>query len=89
MANYLKFDIYDLQLDNLVTDSDLRKLLLATANRSILVIEDIDCSVDLPGRRHGDGRKQPDVQVGDLLMYLPLLFYPISTYLIAIICYVC
>ncbi|XP_014508118.1 AAA-ATPase At3g50940 [Vigna radiata var. radiata] len=63
MANYLKFDIYDLQLDNLVTDSDLRKLLLATANRSILVIEDIDCSVDLPGRRHGEGRKQPNVQL--------------------------
>ncbi|KAG4401730.1 hypothetical protein GLYMA_02G053466v4 [Glycine max] len=64
MANYLKFDIYDLQLDNLVTDSDLRKLLLATENRSILVIEDIDCStVDLPGPRHGDGRKQPDVQL--------------------------
>lgn len=80
MANYLKFDIYDLQLDNLVTDSDLRKLLLATENRSILVIEDIDCStVDLPGPRHGDGRKQPDVQVGHL-KYLPLLCYPTSTY---------
>ena len=65
MANYLKFDIYDLQLANIVRDSDLRKLLLATANRSILVIEDIDCSVDLPERRHGDGRKQIDVQVGD------------------------
>lgn len=65
MANYLKFDIYDLQLVNIVRDSDLRKLLLATANRSILVIEDIDCSVDLPDRRHGDGRKQSDVQVGN------------------------
>ncbi|RYQ80042.1 hypothetical protein Ahy_Scaffold1g106718 isoform E [Arachis hypogaea] len=68
MANYLKFDIYDLQLANIVRDSDLRKLLLATANRSILVIEDIDCSVDLPERRHVDhhhhhGRKQTDVQV--------------------------
>ncbi|KAL9328785.1 hypothetical protein ACSQ67_003788 [Phaseolus vulgaris] len=60
MANYLKFDIFDLQLGNIVRDSDLRKLLLATANRSILVIEDIDCSVDLPERRHGDGRKQTD-----------------------------
>ncbi|XP_054825798.1 AAA-ATPase At5g17760-like isoform X3 [Prosopis cineraria] len=57
MANYLKFDIYDLQLENIARDSDLRKLLLATANRSILVIEDIDCSVDLPERRHGEGRK--------------------------------
>ncbi|XP_019421845.1 PREDICTED: AAA-ATPase At5g17760-like isoform X1 [Lupinus angustifolius] len=64
MANYLKFDIYDLQLVNIVRDSDLRNLLLATANRSILVIEDIDCTVDLPNRRHGDGRKQSDVQVG-------------------------
>lgn len=63
MANYLKFDIYDLQLVNIVRDSDLRKLLLATANRSILVIEDIDCSVDLPDRRHGDGRKQSDIQL--------------------------
>lgn len=65
MANYLKFDVYDLQLANIFRDSDLRKLLLATANRSILVIEDIDCSVDLPDRiRHADGRKQvPDVQL--------------------------
>lgn len=64
MANYLKFDIFDLQLGNIVRDSDLRKLLLATANRSILVIEDIDCSVDIPERRHGDhGRKQTDVQL--------------------------
>ncbi|XWS33798.1 hypothetical protein CRYUN_Cryun22dG0113600 [Craigia yunnanensis] len=63
MANYLKFDVYDLQLANIMRDSDLRKLLLATGNRSILVIEDIDCSVDLPDRRHGDGRKQPDHHV--------------------------
>ncbi|XP_047966319.1 AAA-ATPase At5g17750-like [Salvia hispanica] len=51
MANYLKFDIYDLELTNVRRDSDLRKLLLRTANRSILVIEDIDCTVDLPDRK--------------------------------------
>ncbi|KAK1373483.1 Protein hyper-sensitivity-related 4 [Heracleum sosnowskyi] len=50
MANYLKFDIYDLQLMNVKHDAGLRKLLLGTANRSILVIEDIDCSVELPDR---------------------------------------
>lgn len=63
IANYLKFDIYDLQLANIYRDSDLRKLLLGTANRSILVIEDIDCSVDIPDRicvAVGDGRKQGD-----------------------------
>lgn len=52
IANYLKFDIYDLQLMNVKHDSGLRKLLLATANRSILVIEDIDCSVELPDRHN-------------------------------------
>ncbi|KAL3583524.1 hypothetical protein D5086_014585 [Populus alba] len=73
MANYLRFDVYDLQLANIMRDSDLRKLLLATGNRSILVIEDIDCSVDLPDRRQapgdGDGRKQHDVQVYTRVKY--------------------
>lgn len=60
MANYLKFDIYDLELASIKRDSDLRRLLLRTANRSILVIEDIDCSVELPDRKgpskHPEGR---------------------------------
>ncbi|KAL2520539.1 P-loop containing nucleoside triphosphate hydrolase superfamily protein [Forsythia ovata] len=62
MANYLKFDIYDLELTNVKRDSDLRKLLLRTANRSILVIEDIDCSVELPDRKElmcADGHGRP------------------------------
>ncbi|KAA8531914.1 hypothetical protein F0562_006369 [Nyssa sinensis] len=46
MANYLKFDIYDLELTNVFSDSELRNILLATSNRSILVIEDIDCSME-------------------------------------------
>lgn len=50
IANYLKFDIFDLELTNVRNNSDLRKLLLRTANRSVLVIEDIDCSVKLPNR---------------------------------------
>ncbi|KAA8547409.1 hypothetical protein F0562_003727 [Nyssa sinensis] len=67
MANYLRFDVYDLQLGNLRHDSDLRKLLLGTANKSILVIEDVDCTVDLPDRQtkssgDGNGRKR-DVQL--------------------------
>ncbi|CAI9276514.1 unnamed protein product [Lactuca saligna] len=51
MANYLKFDIYDLQLMNVGSDSSLKKLMLRTSNRSILVIEDIDCSIQLPDRK--------------------------------------
>ncbi|CAI0418638.1 unnamed protein product [Linum tenue] len=44
MANYLKFDIYDLELSSVYSNSDLKRVLLSTSNRSILVIEDIDCS---------------------------------------------
>ncbi|KAL1810157.1 hypothetical protein ACET3Z_027147 [Daucus carota] len=50
MANYLKFDIYDLELTDLRRNSELRKLLIATANRSILVVEDIDCNIELQDR---------------------------------------
>lgn len=50
MANYLNFDIYDLELTELWCNSDLRKLLIATANRSILVVEDIDCTIELQDR---------------------------------------
>ncbi|KAL5722834.1 hypothetical protein ACHQM5_006305 [Ranunculus cassubicifolius] len=46
MANYLNFDIYDLELTSLRGNSDFRRLLVSTKNQSILVIEDMDCSVD-------------------------------------------
>ncbi|CAN0875016.1 AAA-ATPase At3g50940 [Linum grandiflorum] len=45
MANYLKFDIYDLDLKEVQCNSDLRRLLIGTGNRSILVLEDIDRTV--------------------------------------------
>ncbi|KAL4568981.1 hypothetical protein LXL04_024607 [Taraxacum kok-saghyz] len=60
MANYLKFDIYDLQLMNVGSDSSLKKLMLRTSNRSILVIEDIDCSIQLPDRKGTTFSKLPD-----------------------------
>ncbi|XP_050383147.1 AAA-ATPase At2g18193-like [Argentina anserina] len=50
MANYLKFDVYDLELTSVYDNSELRRILLSTSNRSILVIEDIDCSVDIQNR---------------------------------------
>ncbi|CAK7327387.1 unnamed protein product [Dovyalis caffra] len=52
MANYLKFDIYDLELASLTSNSELRRLLASTTNRSILVIEDIDCSIELQDRQN-------------------------------------
>ncbi|KAL6224581.1 hypothetical protein ACLB2K_003436 [Fragaria x ananassa] len=50
MANYLKFDVYDLELTSVYDNSELRRVLLSTSNRSILVVEDIDCSVQIKSR---------------------------------------
>lgn len=60
MANYLRFDIYDLHLAQVQCDSDLRRLLIGSANRSILVIEDIDCNVGLKSREYHDGEFEDD-----------------------------
>ncbi|GLT39757.1 hypothetical protein SLA2020_139320 [Shorea laevis] len=51
MANYLCYDVYDLELTKVTDNSELRALLIQTTNRSIIVIEDIDCSVDLTAER--------------------------------------
>ncbi|GAB2234273.1 hypothetical protein Drorol1_Dr00003519 [Drosera rotundifolia] len=60
MANYLKFHIYDLQL-TFLRNNDLRSLMVSTANRSILLIEDIDCSIESKNRQargeHDDDSK--------------------------------
>jgi chaperone BCS1 len=53
MANYLNFDIYDLELTELRANSELRRLLISMANRSILVVEDIDCTIEFQDRAAG------------------------------------
>ena len=54
MANHLKFDIYDLDLRKVYGNSSFRKSLTNTANRSIIVIEDIDCSIKFHNREKYD-----------------------------------
>lgn len=51
MANYLGYDIYDLELTEVSTNSELRKLLMKTTSKSIIVIEDIDCSINFTNRK--------------------------------------
>ncbi|KAK1282318.1 hypothetical protein QJS10_CPB22g01180 [Acorus calamus] len=51
IANYMDYDIYDLELTAVKDNSALRKLLIETTSKSIIVIEDIDCSLDLSGNR--------------------------------------
>ncbi|KAE8664255.1 putative ubiquitin-conjugating enzyme E2 16 [Hibiscus syriacus] len=47
IANYLSYNVYDLQFQSVRNDADLRRLLTSTTNRSILLIEDIDCSTKI------------------------------------------
>ncbi|CAI0399136.1 unnamed protein product [Linum tenue] len=51
MANLLNYDVYDLELTAVKDNTELRKLLIETTSKSIIVIEDIDCSLDLTGQR--------------------------------------
>lgn len=53
MANYLKFDVYDLELSSMRGNADFRRMLVSTNNRSIIVIEDIDCTIQLHNRDDG------------------------------------
>ncbi|KAK4394299.1 AAA-ATPase ASD, mitochondrial [Sesamum angolense] len=62
MANLLKYDVYDLELTAVKDNTELRKLLIDTASKSIIVIEDIDCSLDLTGQRE---KKKADKKKGD------------------------
>ena len=54
MANHLRFDIYDLELTAVQSNSDLRMLLVGISSRSILVVEDIDCTIRLQQREGGE-----------------------------------
>ncbi|KAL1548887.1 AAA-ATPase-like protein [Salvia divinorum] len=61
MANFLGYDIYDLELTEVNTNSELRKLLMKTNSKSIIVIEDIDCSINLANRNKGGRNNGYDV----------------------------
>ncbi|EOA30513.1 hypothetical protein CARUB_v10013636mg [Capsella rubella] len=61
IANHMKYNIYDLQIQSVRDDGELRKILTATKNRSILLIEDIDCGADSSHRR--ETSKEEDVKL--------------------------
>lgn len=58
IANLLGYDIYDLELTAVKDNTELRKLLIETTSKSIIVIEDIDCSLDLTGQRKKTGEDE-------------------------------
>jgi chaperone BCS1 len=63
MANLLRYDVYDLELTHVRSNAELRRLLLRTTSKSIVVIEDIDCSLELTTTAGGGGataKPKPD-----------------------------
>ncbi|KAF8400260.1 hypothetical protein HHK36_013557 [Tetracentron sinense] len=54
IANFLEFDIYDLELTAVMSNSQLRRLLISTSSKSVIVVEDVDCSLDLSDRKNKD-----------------------------------
>ncbi|KAL5072020.1 hypothetical protein RYX36_022907 [Vicia faba] len=65
IANFLKYDIYDIELTNVKTNAELRKLLIGITSKSVVVIEDIDCSVDLTGQRKTDSENGNEKDEGN------------------------
>jgi len=72
MANFLDYDVYDLELTAVNNNTDLRKLFIETTGKSIIVIEDIDCSVDLTGKRKDKKAKSDKAADGDDKPKLPM-----------------
>ncbi|KAJ4769574.1 P-loop containing nucleoside triphosphate hydrolases superfamily protein [Rhynchospora pubera] len=60
IANFLEYDVYDLELTTVKTNTELRKIFIETTGKSIIVIEDIDCSVDLTGKRKEKKKEKDD-----------------------------
>lgn len=68
VANYLEYDIYDLELTEVQNNSELRKLLMKTSSKSIIVIEDLDCSLNLTNRKKAPRESSslpPDMKADD------------------------
>ncbi|KAM3686273.1 hypothetical protein ACJW31_11G186000 [Castanea mollissima] len=65
IANYLNYDIYDLELTTVKDNTELRRLLIETTSKSIIVIEDIDCSLDLTGQRKKKKEQEKDEEKED------------------------
>lgn len=74
MANHLKFNIYNLDLMNVYSDSYFTKILLGVSSRSILVIEDIDCSMELHNWKSENEPENNNNQVNKCSSSFPIGF---------------
>ncbi|CAD6335608.1 unnamed protein product [Miscanthus lutarioriparius] len=68
IANLLEFDIYDLELTTVQSNTDLRRLLACTRPKSLIVVEDIDCSLGLLDRTRTDDAERDNAPPRHLTM---------------------
>uniref|UniRef100_A0A0D9WZH8 AAA+ ATPase domain-containing protein n=1 Tax=Leersia perrieri TaxID=77586 RepID=A0A0D9WZH8_9ORYZ len=66
MANYLRFDLYDLDISEVRGNSSLQRLLIAMPSRVILVVEDIDCTISARSREDNVSDMEEDADAADL-----------------------
>jgi hypothetical protein len=64
MANHLDYNVYDIELTSVDSNTELRKLFIQTKSKSVIVIEDIDCSLDLTGARSKKKDSEDDDKAG-------------------------
>ncbi|KAJ4824910.1 hypothetical protein Tsubulata_007223 [Turnera subulata] len=60
IANFMGYDVYDIELTAVNDNTELRALLTDISSKSVVVIEDIDCSLDLTGQRSKQAKKDED-----------------------------
>ncbi|KAK7367358.1 hypothetical protein VNO80_09369 [Phaseolus coccineus] len=70
IANYLKFDVYDLELSSIHSDSDLMRSISNVSDNSILVIEDIDCNKEVHVRSTTSDEGNGKLNLSSLLNYM-------------------
>ncbi|XP_010919724.2 AAA-ATPase At3g50940 [Elaeis guineensis] len=61
IANLLEFDVYDLQLTTVPSNSHLRHLLVSTTPKSVVAVLDVDCFLDLSDRNRNKDAPQPEL----------------------------
>ncbi|XVE68045.1 hypothetical protein DITRI_Ditri09bG0037200 [Diplodiscus trichospermus] len=65
MANFLNYDVYDLELTAVNNNVELRRLLIEISSKAIIVIDDIDCSLHLTGQREKTKKKDENAEEMD------------------------
>ncbi|KAH7659234.1 P-loop containing nucleoside triphosphate hydrolase protein [Dioscorea alata] len=71
IANFLNFNIYDLDLAQVQGNLHLKELLIQMTNKSVIVIEDIDCSIPIKNRDSNDSYNyRPKVTLSGLLNFV-------------------